>query len=133
MLRLFLVASIITLFGCASDQMDGAAAPAAQAAAERDCFNTRNISGFSSVADDTVQIRAGVDDYYEIDVFGSCNQLDWANRLAIVSDSGAFMCTGDISPGRVISDEESCQITNITRVYPEDARQMETLEDEADS
>lgn len=133
MLKLLCAASVITLWGCASGPMDESDMVAAtQADGERDCFNTRSISGFSGVDDDTVQVRA-VDNYYEIDVFGTCNQLDWANRLAIVSDQGAFMCTGDLSPGRVISEEESCRITNITRVYPEDAGPMEALEDEADS
>lgn len=131
MLRILVATSVIALFGCASEDMGRERASAASA--DRDCFNTRSISGFSGVDDNTVQIRTGGDDYYEIDVFGTCNQLDWANRLTVVSDQGGFICAGDPSPGRVVSEEESCRITNVTRVYPEDVGTTKTLEDEADS
>lgn len=130
MMRLLLAASVITLFGCAAADDGPAEAEAATAAdAGRDCFNTRNISGYSSVDDDTVQIRVGVNDYYDVDVFGTCNQLDWSNRLAIVSNSGSFICAGDISPGRLITEEENCSITRISRAYPLETKEIKPLDD----
>ncbi|WP_152485876.1 DUF6491 family protein [Euryhalocaulis caribicus] len=123
MLRLVVASSVIALFGCASDMdtMDSASGDAPQAAqsAERDCFPVRNVNGFSEVDDDTVRISVGANDHYEVDVYKTCSQLNWSWNLALESDTGNFMCAGEIAPGRIYARGESCDIKEITRVYPD--------------
>lgn len=124
MLRLVVASSVIALFGCASDMdaTDSMADDAAQASqsAERDCFPVRNVNGFSAVDDDTVRLSVGANDHYEVDVYKTCTQLDWAWDLALESDTGSFMCTGQVAPGRIYARGESCAIKEITRFYPDD-------------
>jgi len=135
MFRLATLAGTLAIAGCATG-MDADADRDETAAANqaRDCFFVRNITGFRGLDDDSVIIEVGVNDYYQLDAFGTCNQLDWAHRMAVISDVGGTMCAGEISPGRIVTEEENCRIDEITRVYPdeEDVDDMEDM-DEADA
>lgn len=70
---------------------DGAAAKPKPA---RQCFWTRNADGFAAKDEHTVYIRAGVRDVYEFEMFGPCLDIDWSQRIALVSRSGSQVCTG---------------------------------------
>ena len=57
----------------ASTQTASAAAPA-----DRDCFNTNFVSGFSAVDKDTVKLEAGPRKDYEVDITGpGCDNVTW--------------------------------------------------------
>lgn len=96
-------------------------APAKEPSA-RDCFNTRNISGYSAVDRDTIRLRIGVKKYYDLDVSrAGCLDLQYANRVALVGRPSNFICVGDPLPARIVTDRgERCLVTEVRRyIEPE--------------
>ncbi len=67
----------------------------AASATGRQCIYTPNISGFRRGPGDTVIINTNSRDYYEFKTQPYCaDRLDWEQRIALRSRSGAFVCTG---------------------------------------
>lgn len=83
----------------------------------RQCFTTQQVTNFRQGRPDQVFLRVGRNDVYELNTAGGCRDLDFANRLAIVSDMGGLggsrVCTDDwarlIVPGSV-SAAEVCRV-----------------------
>lgn len=65
----------------------------------RRCFSTLQVQNFRQGRMNEVYLRVGRSDVYRLDAVAGCNDLDFANRLAIVSDFGG--AGGD----RVCSDD----------------------------
>jgi hypothetical protein len=80
---------------CAAPGPGGRNHPSAQGLAANDCFSSSFISGYETVDNHTIRVRAGVDDRYDI-VFsgGRCDQLDWSQRLAIETPATSQLCVG---------------------------------------
>lgn len=80
------------LAGCAQQP---AAPPAAVASSGRDCFSATNVSGFSAVDDDTVDVQVGARRWYRLEIAGVCPNVNWARGVALVARSGgSFICQG---------------------------------------
>ncbi|WP_309603993.1 tRNA (5-methylaminomethyl-2-thiouridine)(34)-methyltransferase MnmD [Phenylobacterium sp.] len=58
------------------------------------CFWTRSADGFAAQGDRVVNVRVGVNDVYRFEMMGSCPDIDWSDRIALVSRSGSTICTG---------------------------------------
>jgi len=72
-------------------------APAAQAAAGqgRQCFNASTVNSFHAVNEQTVLVTAGVKHMYELQIVGTCPDIDWTQRLALRSTGGSpWICQG---------------------------------------
>lgn len=69
-----------------------AAAPAP--AQKKQCFWTRQINGFASNDDRIVNVRVGVKDVYQFEMFGRCDEVDWANQIAVRSRGSSYICSG---------------------------------------
>ena len=67
---------------------------AAAAKPKKQCFWTNQVNSFASSDDRIVNIRVGVKDIYQFEMFGRCNEVDWANKIALVSRGGSSICTG---------------------------------------
>ena len=65
----------------------------------RRCFSTLQVQNFRQGRMNEVYLRVGRSDVYRLDAVAGCTDLDFANRLAIVSDFGG--AGGD----RVCSDD----------------------------
>jgi hypothetical protein len=78
------------LASCAQQQP---ATPLAAGTA-RDCFNARNVSGFTAVDDDTVDVRVGSRRVYRLELAGVCPNVNWATGVALVSRGSSFICHG---------------------------------------
>lgn len=94
-----LVAGLLAATGCTTNG-DGEAAetrlepdPRRGAEVDRVCF-TRSISNFSDTTRRSVVIEARVNDYYQIETFGPCFNLDDALSLAI-NTTGSCLTRGD--------------------------------------
>jgi hypothetical protein len=75
----------------------GAMAPAALAKApapHRDCFWTRDVNNFAAADEHTVNVKVGVRDVYQMEMFGSCPDVDWNQRIALVSRGTSMICSG---------------------------------------
>jgi len=80
------------LAGCAQPT---AAPPAAAASGGRDCFSATNVSGFSALDDDTVDVQVGARRWYRLEIAGVCTNVNWARGVALVARSGgSFICQG---------------------------------------
>ena len=80
------------LAGCAQQP---AAPPAAAASGGRDCFSATNVSGFSALDDDTVDVQVGARRWYRLEIAGVCTNVNWARGVALVARSGgSFICQG---------------------------------------
>lgn len=76
--------------GLQPDQAGSAAAP------QSDCFSSSFISGYETVDDKTIRVRANVNDRYDILVSGGrCNMLEWSQRLAIETPATSQLCVGE--------------------------------------
>ncbi|MBL8770843.1 MAG: hypothetical protein JNK30_05625 [Phenylobacterium sp.] len=74
-----------------------AATPAdtgAAAGARKQCFWTRQINNFASVDDRIVNVRVGVKDVYQFEMFGRCSEVDWAQNIAVRSRGSSYICSG---------------------------------------
>ena len=80
------------LAGCAQQPSPP---PAAAASGGRDCFSATNVSGFSAVDDDTVDVQVGARRWYRLEIAGVCPNVNWAKGVALVAHSGgSFICQG---------------------------------------
>ena len=115
--------SALAISACAPTVADPAGPAATQASQGRECFFTRNVNGFSAPDDDTLYVRVGVNDVYEMQMFARCPDMDWANRLAIVSRSGSTICRGTdatiISPGPL--GEQRCLVRSVRKLSEAEA------------
>ena len=77
---------------------ESASAVSSQAAARpsgRQCFLPRQVNGFNALDDDTVYVSVGANDYYELELFGPCPDVDWEETIAIRSTGGStWVCQG---------------------------------------
>jgi hypothetical protein len=98
----------------------GAADPPAKAPARNQCFWTRNADGFAAADEHTLNIRVGVRDVYQFEMFGPCQDIDWNQRIALVSRGGDNICTG--MDAEVISHSpigpQRCPVRSVRKLTP---------------
>jgi hypothetical protein len=70
------------------------AAQAKPAPSDRACFHASNVSGFRAPDDKTVYVRVGVRDVYQMQMLGSCPQIDWAEKIGIRTRGSEWICSG---------------------------------------
>jgi hypothetical protein len=87
---------------------------------QRQCFWTRNVNSFAAVNENVVNVRVGVRDYYQFEMFGRCPDVDWANRVALVSKGSSTICTG--MDAEIITQTpigpQRCPVRNIHKLTP---------------
>jgi hypothetical protein len=118
-MRVFVIAAAAALAAACATDAGTAGEESADAREGRDCFNTRSISGFTSVDDDTVRLNVGASRVYEVEVRDArCTQLDWASRITVEGDVSDWICVGDSpSVGRIRTDQgDVCRIDSVRRV-----------------
>lgn len=84
-------AGAVILSACAptSEAVDGAAVP-------RRCFTASTVFNFNAADDNILYVRAPRDAVFELRAIGFCQDLDWAQRLAISPvTGGGQLCPGD--------------------------------------
>jgi len=79
-----------TLLGGLAAATTASAAPGEK----RQCFYSRNVNGYQAVDDQTVNIRVGVKDIYQLTLLAPSSDIDWAWRIGIESRGGSFICSG---------------------------------------
>lgn len=89
MLRIGIVASALALAACST--------PGAQtegAAADRDCFRSESVNGFTVVDRNTVDVRVGASRMYRLTTNWPTTNLDFRERMGLRSTTG-LICTGN--------------------------------------
>lgn len=98
-----------------------AAAPGGQ------CFFNGNVSGFSAVDDDTVNVFVGVNDVYTLDLMGPCPDVDWSLQIGLRSTGGGPWICGGSAAELLVPDASGmgtnrCMVSNIQKLSPDAAR-----------
>jgi hypothetical protein len=108
-----------------------AKAPQEGAAArpERQCFRASQVYGFASADEKTVNLRVGVRDVYQFEMYGRCHDVDWAQRIAIVSRGSSWICRGLdaelITPSPI--GPQRCHVKNMRKLTPEEVKALPRL------
>lgn len=90
----------------------------------RQCFWSQNVNGFNAIDQETVLVTVGVNDVYRLDLMGRCPDIDWNQRIALVSRGGSSICSGldatiiTRGPGGM---NQRCPVRMVTRLTPEEA------------
>ncbi|HEY2751432.1 DUF6491 family protein [Phenylobacterium sp.] len=111
-------AALLALSATSSAADEAAKSPAAG----RQCFWTRNADGFAAADNHTLNIRVGVRDVFQFEMFGPCQDIDWNQRIALISRSGSMICTG--MDATVISHSQigpqRCAVRSVRKLTPEE-------------
>ena len=98
--RTFALSARLSLAAAAAAVLTTAAPMAAKSpdedskASGRKCFWTREVKGFASNDPRTINVSVGVRDVYQFEMFGRCEEVDWANNIVLVSRGSTLICTG---------------------------------------
>ncbi|HEY9236856.1 MULTISPECIES: DUF6491 family protein [Phenylobacterium] len=116
-------AALLLLAACATRDTDGRQSAAGDNA-RRQCFWAQSVSGFSAIDDQTVIVTVGVNNAFRLDLFSRCPDVDWNQRIALVSRGGSSICSGldatiiTRGPGGM---QQRCQVRTVTKLTPEEA------------
>ncbi|RAK59071.1 hypothetical protein DJ021_04260 [Phenylobacterium hankyongense] len=94
------------------------AAQAKPAQPHRDCFWSRSVNSFAAPNEKVVNLRVGVHDVYQAELFGSCPDIDWNQSIALVSRGSSFICSGldaEIVTHSTIGPQR-CPVRNIRKL-----------------
>jgi hypothetical protein len=89
------------------------------------CFWTSQISGFHGTGPNRAVLRIGSKERYELTVSSGCNNLDWAQHIALVPRGGGErICPGEpaelLAPSASGGSVQRCLVSDI-RVLPQPA------------
>ncbi len=86
----------------------------------RQCFWNHQVNSFAAQGDRTVNLRVGVKDYYQLELFGPCPDVDWTQKIALISRGGSTICSGldaEILTPSVIGSQK-CMVRNVRKLSP---------------
>lgn len=66
----------------------------AETKARGQCFWTHQVHNFASADGRVVNLRVGIKEVYQLEMFGRCQDVDWSQNIAIVSRGSSSICTG---------------------------------------
>lgn len=94
-LSLAIIAVPFVLSGCAP--VDGMGDPAASTQVARTCFYPGQVRNFRTDRDQTLYVRAAVNQVFELSTLGGCPDLDGAVGISIIPrfSGGDRLCRGD--------------------------------------
>ena len=103
------------------------AGPAAAAPAAHQCFFANQLSSWTAAGDSTVNLRVGVNDFYQLQLLGPCPDLKWAESIGIKTRGGSDnICSGlDVElivPSTVTHTvPQRCMATSLRKLSPDEA------------
>ena len=110
------------LLACGAASPQALAKPAGRYDAQQ-CFYTRNVTSFAAPDDKTLYVRVGVRDVYRFDMFGSCPDIDWNQRLALVSRGSSWICNGmdaEVITHATGIGRQRCPVSSMHKLTPEE-------------
>lgn len=122
------VASLATLSLAASGPAAARSPKEPEAAAKpaKPCFWTNQVNSFASNDDHIVNVRVGVRDVYQLEMFGRCNDVDWSHRIALVSRGSSYICSGldaeVISPSPI--GPQRCPVRSVRKLTPAEIKAL---------
>jgi hypothetical protein len=111
------LAALAALLACGSASQTALAASPGRYDAHQ-CFYTRNVTSFAAPDEHTLYVRVGVRDVYRFDMFGPCPDIDWNQRLALVSRGSSWICEG--MDAEVGLGPQRCPVSHVRKLTPEE-------------
>lgn len=114
----------LTLAGLA---LVASTAQASDKPAHRDqCFWARNVTSFAAPDDHTVYVRVNLHDVYRLDLMIPCPDVDWNQRVALVSSHGAGGSICGPMDAEIVSHatglgRQRCPVKALTKLTAEEA------------
>lgn len=100
--------------------------PESEAKPARQCFWARQVTSFASNDDRIVNIRVGVKDVYQLEMFGPCQDVEWSSQIAIRSRGSSYICSGldaeIIAPSSI--GPQRCAVRSIRKLTPEEVEAL---------
>ncbi|TCM20434.1 hypothetical protein EDF56_10295 [Novosphingobium sp. PhB165] len=91
----------------------------------RRCFWPSDVRNFRAVNATTVNIRAGRD-VYRLDLLGSCPNINWNERMGLMTTGSSTICVGSglgtsvVTRGTAGRGQQRCPVQTITALTPEE-------------
>jgi hypothetical protein len=121
---LALIAVAATVSACTATQAPGRQAAAGMAG--RQCFTAGQVNSFHPIDQDTILVRTGASTYYQLDILGTCPEINWTARVGIRSTGGgSWICRGQDAeivvpnPGRGF---DRCPVLGVRLLSPDEAK-----------
>ena len=73
----------------------------------------------AAIDDDTVRVHVGANQDYELELFGPCQDVDWAERIAIRATGGSNWICRDIDAELIVPSAigpSQCQVSGLRKV-----------------
>ena len=118
---------------CAAAFLSPSASTAAGAASAsqgtRSCFYSRQLSSFAAAGEQTLNLRVGVGDYYQLKLLGRCTELPWTEVIGLETRGGSdYICSGlDVTvlvPRQGAGGRERCMATDLRKLTPEEVKAL---------
>lgn len=111
------------LAAAAAALIGGGAAPAGAAdkpSPPRQCFWNHQVNSFAAQGDRTVNLRVGVNDYYQLELFSPCPDVEWTQKIALISRGTSTICSGldaeVVTPSPI--GPQKCLVRNVRKLTP---------------
>jgi hypothetical protein len=106
-----------------------AGAPRAQPAANgQDCFYHRDTDSFTAADNQTINLRVGVNRYYQLKLFSPCLDLDFSQAIGMRSRGSNWICAGSANDVEIFTHSaagrQRCVVSEVRRLTPEDIAAM---------
>ena len=92
---------------------------AAKSDAGRSCFYAKNVSSWSAAGRETLNLRVGVNDYYQVKLLGVCPDIDWTQTIGLESRGSDWICSGldvTVIVPRTTIGPQRCQATSLHKL-----------------
>jgi hypothetical protein len=119
-------AAAMLISGAAAAEGPPAKAPPKAPLGKRECFLASNVTNFAAADEKTVYVRVGVQDVYQFDMFGRCPDIDWNQRLALVSRTSSWICDGmdaDVITHTPLGPQR-CPVRSIRKLTPAEVKAL---------
>ena len=98
----------------------GTSAAAQQPISARQCFWSHQVNSFAAQGDRLVNLRVGVKDYFQLELMGPCPDVDWTQKIALVSRGGSTICSGldaeIVTPSPI--GPQKCPVKSVRKLTP---------------
>lgn len=111
------------LAAAAAALLAAGAAPASSAdkpKGPRQCFWNHQVNSFAAQGDRIVNLRVGVKDYYQLELFAPCPDVEWTQKIALISRGSSTICSGldaeVVTPTPI--GPQKCMVRNVRKLTP---------------
>ena len=121
--------TILTAAAGAALLVAGAATPGAiarthtPAYSANQCFYTRNATSFAAPDEKNLYVQVNSRDVYHFEMFGVCPDIDWNQRIALVSRGSSWICNGmdaEVISHAVGIGRQHCFVRNMRKLSPQE-------------